>query len=557
MAKKKKDNFLLFILKFPFLCIFHVFDFIVQLFKYECLGCYYVLYGLFFPILFIFKKTGDNAYKVYKKQEVKKEEKINDPIPESVNLDTGTNEFKKAEEEIKPIKEQKSVESLFKEKYYSLPFVKKQQEKEALQIANLAKTIEAENYRSEKPIVFRYIARDADGKKETNIFLGYSRMEVLSYLNNEGYKVISIETSKWLQFAYGGQTSASTYKLKNKDLIFWLTQLATYIKAGIPLTDAMRILGKQMSKNPRKKRLFDSIIYNLTLGSSFSTALENQGKSFPALLISMIKTAEATGELEKTLEEMAEYYTETENTRKSMISAMSYPAIISIFSIGVVVFIMLYVIPQFQDIYAQSGATLNKFTLAIISFSKFLENNVINLLLILVVVVIILTFLYKKVKVFRKMMQELIMRLPLIGKIIIYKEMNIFAKTFSSLLKNNVFITDSINLLSEVTNNEIYKEIMYKTVYYITKGDKISTAFKEHWAVPEVAYYMIVTGESTGELGDMMGKVADYYQTEHKTIVNSMKSFIEPAMIIFLAVVVGGIVMAIILPMFGLYSQIQ
>ena len=149
------------------------------------------------------------------------------------------------------------------------------------------------------------------------------------------------------------------------------------------------------------------------------------------------------------------------------------------------------------------------------------------------------------------------MKLPIFGKIVIYKEMNVFTKTFSSLLANNVFITESMNLLSEVTDNEIYKEIMYRTVYYIAKGDKISTSFKDHWAVPDVAYYMIVTGESTGELAEMMAKVADYYQTEHKTIINTLKSFIEPALIIILAVVVGGILMAVILPMFGLYSQIM
>ena len=174
---------------------------------------------------------------------------------------------------------------------------------------------------------------------------------------------------------------------------------------------------------------------------------------------------------------------------------------------------------------------------------------------ILIIVVIII--LYKKVKSFRKSLQIFAMKLPIFGKIIIYKEMNVFAKTFASLLKNNVFITDSMNLLSEITKNEVYKEIMFKTINNIAKGEKISESFKNQWAVPEVAYFMIVTGESTGELAAMMDKVAQYYQTEHKTIINNMKNFIEPTMIIFLAVVVGGIVLAVILPMFSLYNQIK
>ena len=136
--------------------------------------------------------------------------------------------------------------------------------------------------------------------------------------------------------------------------------------------------------------------------------------------------------------------------------------------------------------------------------------------------------------------------------------MNIFAKTFASLLKNNVFITDSMNLLSEITTNEVYKEIMFRTVNNIARGEKISTSFKDQWAVPEVS--ILHDGERENllaELAAMMSKVADYYQTEHKTIINNMKNFIEPVMIIFLAVVVGGIVLAVILPMFSLYSQIK
>ena len=134
--------------------------------------------------------------------------------------------------------------------------------------------------------------------------------------------------------------------------------------------------------------------------------------------------------------------------------------------------------------------------------------------------------------------------------------MAIFAKTFSSLLKNNVQITESIGILTNITGNEIYRAIMIETIDNIAKGDKISQSFQGHWAVPDVAYYMIVTGESTGELAEMMSKVAEYYQNSHKAVINTMKAFIEPAMIVFLAVVVGGIVMAVILPMFGLYGEI-
>ncbi|MEG0794499.1 MAG: type II secretion system F family protein, partial [Bacilli bacterium] len=126
-----------------------------------------------------------------------------------------------------------------------------------------------------------------------------------------------------------------------------------------------------------------------------------------------------------------------------------------------------------------------------------------------------------------------------------------------SLLRNNVFITDSMDILSKITNNEIYRAILYKTINNIVKGEKISEAFKDHWAVPDVAYYMIVTGESTGDLATMMQKVSEYYQEMHKSIVNNLKSFIEPIMISGLALIVGLIIIAVIVPMFSIYEQIN
>lgn len=549
------QNIILKILLFPF-----------NLLKYEVLGIYYTIYALLYPFIFIFNKIGDKIFNNYEKKQ-KNKVGIETLEEETINLDSGVEAFKKemektklnnepAQKEETKLKYKPTLEDKWQDFYNNLSFVKKQKEAQKIQNQSLYAALQTDTERSEKPVTYKYTAIDSSGKKVTGVFYAYSKMEVYTYLTNEGNTVLTIETSKYIELFYG-PSEFNNYRFRNKDLIFWLTQLSTYLKAGITLTDSMRILGKQMSKSPRKKRVFDSIIYNLTLGESFSSALEKQRNSFPALLISMVKAAEATGELEETLDDLASYYTELDNTRKAMINAMSYPAIISVFSVAVVVFIMLYVIPQFEGVYASTEATLNGYTLWVLNLSKFFDKNFVYLLSGFILIIVVIIIFYKKVKSFRKSLQIFAMKLPIFGKIIIYKEMNVFAKTFASLLKNNVFITDSMNLLSEITKNEVYKEIMFKTINNIAKGEKISESFKNQWAVPEVAYFMIVTGESTGELAAMMDKVAQYYQTEHKTIINNMKNFIEPTMIIFLAVVVGGIVLAVILPMFSLYNQIK
>lgn len=412
-----------------------------------------------------------------------------------------------------------------------------------------------EEVRSDHPLTYRYTALNPEGKQVTNTFTAFSKIEVYTFLENEGYKVFKIETSKWIERLYGANVFSSR-KIRIKDIVFWLQQLSTYLKAGIPLTDSMRILSKQMGKNDNIKRTFDSVVYNLTLGENFSTCLEKQGNAFPALLINMVKSAEATGDLEGTLDEMADYYSATESTRKEMTSALTYPIMVMIFSLGVIIFILVYLIPQFQNIYNTAGVTLNPMTAFIVSASEFLQANLVSILLVVALIFAGIIILYKNIKSFRYFMQTLFMKIPVIGSIIIYKEMMIFTKTFSSLLKNNVFITESMDILGRVTSNEIYREIMINTINYIGRGEKISEAFKDHWAIPEVAYYMMVTGESTGELAEMMGKVSEYYAEQHKMIIDSMKSLIEPILIIFLAVVVGGIIIAVVVPMFSLYQNI-
>lgn len=541
MAKNKKNNNLFLILLSPF--------------KYFCLGCYYTLYGMMYPFMFIYNLFSSFLYKGYAESKRKKDKK---EVIESVNL-----EMDSIDDKIKKNKELKEAQSL---KRSEVKKIKKEEtlrqkkinEKKLKERDILLNEInKQDSIRTEYPNTYRYQAKDSEGHDTTGYLVAFTKQEVFNFLESEGYTVYKLETNKYIEMM-NGQKQFAKRKLKTKDLIFWLTQLSTYLKSSIPLTDSMRILGMQMGKkDPYKKRLFDAIVYQLIMGESFSEALDKQGNAFPSLLVNMIKAAEATGELEETLDDMADYYNEIEATRKQMISALTYPTAVMIFSIAVVTFILIYVVPQFQGIYESAGVELNGLTLFVLAASDFLKGNIMYILLGICIVVMIIVYLYRNVKAVKRALQNFAMRLPLFGNIIIYNEMTIFTKTFSSLLKNNVFITDSIEILTKITNNEIYKEIMFNTINNIAVGEKISTSFKDNWAIPEVAYYMIVTGESTGELAEMMSKVSVYYQEEHKNIINSLKSLIEPLMIVFLAVVVGGVVLSVIIPMFSLYGQIS
>ncbi|MDD3995290.1 MAG: type II secretion system F family protein, partial [Bacilli bacterium] len=244
-------------------------------------------------------------------------------------------------------------------------------------------------------------------------------------------------------------------------------------------------------------------------------------------------------------------------TRKQMKSAMTYPLVIFVFATGVIIFILIFVIPEFVGIYKEMDAELPTITKIIIDISNFLRKNIFYLLMGLFAIFLIFKALYKSVKAFRTIVQWVMMHVAVFGKIIIYNEVTTFTKTFGSLLNHNVFITDSMEVLSKITNNEIYKMLIFDTITNLAKGGIISNAFKNHWAFPVIAYEMLLTGEKTGELGDMMMKVSDYFQLQHKNSVTQIKTFIEPLMIVFLTVLVGIILMSVILPMFNMYTEIM
>lgn len=446
------------------------------------------------------------------------------------------------------------IKSLFKNN----SFVKNAQNKKDINRQALLLDFEgADAEKSEEKIMYKYVARNPDGKIIRGYFPAYSKVEVHSFLLSEGNEVYSIETNKWIQRLYGNPNKTNGSKVKTKDLIFFCTQLSTYIKAGITLVESLKILSHQF-KSKTYSRIFRTMIYDLTMGDSFSTAMDKQGEAFPRLLINMVKTSEMTGELPEVLDNMADYFTETDKTRRQMITAMTYPTIIFVLSIFATAFIMIYVVPQFVGIYEGiDGAEIPGITIFVMNTSDFLKNNYLYLLLGIVAFVLIFIYLYKNIKAFKTFIQWFVMHLPVFGNVIIYNEVTMFTKTFASLLSHNVFITDSMEILNKMTNNEIYRMLILDTITNLAKGERISLAFKDHWAFPVPAYEMITTGERTGQLAEMMSKVSDYYQELHRNAVTRIKTFVEPFMILFLTFVVGGIVLAIVVPMFSFYNSIM
>ena len=404
-----------------------------------------------------------------------------------------------------------------------------------------------------KNVRYRYKVRDKKGNITDGKLDALSKLDVHSFLMNQGYDVLSIEEDEL--FNKLGLVQLVTRPMKDKDLNFFLTQLSTYIKAGIPLIDAINILAKQ-ARDRKIRNLYQRLVFELTTGETFSEALNKQGPVFPKLLINMVKTSELTGNLTGVLDDMADYYKTIDENRKQIISAMTYPVVIFIIAIVVLVYIILFVVPEFTDMYAQIGSELPPITVMIVKMSDFLAANLLYVILVIIAIFTILSIMYKNVTTFRYFVQRTFMHIPVIKNVIIYKEVIMFTKTFASLINYDVFITDSMEILGKVTSNEIYKNLIRDAVINLSNGNGVSPAFKDNWAFPPIAYEMLLTGERTGRLGAMMAKVAEYYNTEQKNLIAQLKSLIEPVMIIFLAVIVGIVLLAVVVPMFSMYEQI-
>lgn len=414
-------------------------------------------------------------------------------------------------------------------------------------------TLADDKVSKEHLFTFNYIVKDSSGKQIKGSIDAKTINEVQVFLVNEGYEVVKVEPQK--KNSLNMDITLFGNKLKSGELSFVLTQISTYLKAGIPLVDAVRILTRQ-TERASKRKIYEKIVYDLVSGEKFSQALENQEEVFPRLLINMVKASELTGDLPQILDEMADYYTSIDETKKQMLAALTYPLVVLVVSFIVIIFCLVYVVPSFVKMYAETESSLPAITVLTMNLSNFFSNHYITVILAIAAILIGFITAYQNIKSFRRRVQIFAMKSPVLGKILIYREVSMFTRTFAQLLNHSVHITDSMAVLSKISNNEVYKELIANTLDTLSKGGKISESFKGQWAFPVVAYEMLLTGEETGKLGDMMEKVADHYSNLHKNALTAVKSLLEPATIILLAFAVGFILLSIVIPMFDIYGAV-
>jgi type IV pilus assembly protein PilC len=396
---------------------------------------------------------------------------------------------------------------------------------------------------------FKYLGRDRRGKRQGTVNAG-SRREAMEKLKESGVRVIEMtevpETLLTKDLSFGNP-------VKLQHFVIYLRQFATLLKAGVTVVEATGILAYQTESKALKKALFD-VEQELREGNPLSEAVSKHKKIFTPMFINMVNAGEVSGNLDETLDRLAEHFEKQHYTRQKIVSALTYPAVVGIIAILAVIFLLITVVPTFVNMFADLGAQLPAITRFVLGASKFMQSYWWFVLLIILFLGYLIYFLKKNNKT-KYYFDYVILRMPIFGKMLQKAALARMMRTLSSLFSSSVPILQAMSIVEKVVENEVIARVIRESRDSLEKGRSMTDPMKAHWAFPPLVTQMIAIGEETGALDAMLSKIADFYEKEVETGTDRLKSLIEPIMIVLLAGLVGTIVMSIMVPMFSMFDQ--
>ncbi|MFA7056501.1 MAG: type II secretion system F family protein [Candidatus Cloacimonadales bacterium] len=405
---------------------------------------------------------------------------------------------------------------------------------------------------------FAYTIKDAKGARREGIIKANTMDEAIDKLATEGGTIISVKNAQ--EGSFKGKLSLfdkimlAIYKIRTsvklKTLVFFTRQLSTMFSAGLTIEKAITNLGKE-EKDPKFKKVLKRVDEDIRKGYSLSESFEQHPGVFNPLYISLVKAGEVSGTLHTVLDELAENLERTEDTRRKVNSAMTYPVFILFFLMFVVWFLFYYIVPKFSDIYGSFGAELPAATRIAISISNVIKGNLFATIGIILAVGIFF-FIINLTDKGRWTIDLIKLKIPVVGGLVESSVMSKFSRTFSILMKAGVPIMDTLELVENVVGNAVIEGAVRKARVMIKEGYGIAHAFRSTRVFPSTLLQMISTGEETGDLDKLLSKTAEFYDKIIDSVIDKLTSLIEPMLIILMSGVVGSIIIVIYLPIFNL-----
>lgn len=336
-----------------------------------------------------------------------------------------------------------------------------------------------------------------------------------------------------------------------KDIAFFSRQMATMMKSGVPIVSALEIIGSG-HKNPRMKKLVDTIRTDIEGGSSLYEAISKHPVQFDELYRNLVRAGEGAGVLETVLDTVATYKENIESLKGKIKKALFYPAMVVVVALLVSAIMLIFVVPQFEEVFRGFGADLPAFTQLIVNLSRFMVSWWWLIAIILIGSTVGAIMAYKRSPKMQHTMDRLILKVPVIGQIMHNSAIARFARTTAVTFKAGVPLVEALGIVAGATGNKVYEESVLRMRDDVSVGYPVNMAMKQTALFPHMVIQMTGIGEEAGALDTMLFKVAEYYEQEVNNSVDALSSLLEPMIMIFIGVVVGGMVIGMYLPIFKL-----
>ena len=403
---------------------------------------------------------------------------------------------------------------------------------------------------------FKYSARDSDGRTVSGVVSANTQVEAVADLRRRNLIVLDVRQSMGgaSKKKKGGGIFRVRPGVRKDQLVLFTRQASTMISAGVPLLESLEVLQEQ-ADTPQFRCLLDNVIESVRAGSDLSSALEKHEKLFPSIFVSMVRAGEVSGQLDDILVRLAEYLEASEKLKRDIKAAMTYPVISLIMVLGITLFLMIGIVPKFKEIFDSLAIDLPALTKGVLAVSFALQNHL-GMVALGTLAVAVVFIMWKRSKSGSRIWDWMSLHFPVFGPLFQKVALSRFARTFATLIKSGVPILGALDIVADTAGNQVISEVVEKAKENVRQGYTLAEPLMESKVFPPMVCRMVQIGEKSGSLEQLLEKISDFYDDQVNAAVKTLTSMIEPLMIGVMGFLVGGIVLAVFLPIFELQKQL-
>jgi len=405
---------------------------------------------------------------------------------------------------------------------------------------------------------FKYSARDSDGRTVSGLVSANSQVDAVADLRRRNLIVLDVRQTLGGRAKGKGKGKGGIFRTRpgcsRDQLVLFTRQASTMISAGVPLLESLEVLQEQADTAPFRC-LLDQVIDSVRAGSDLSTALEVHERLFPSIFISMVRAGEVSGQLDDILVRLAEYLEATEKLKRDIKAAMTYPVISLVMVLGITLFLMVGIVPKFKEIFDSLAIDLPALTRGVLMVSNALQNHL-GMVALGSVVGWVLFAMWKRSKSGARTWDWIMLHIPVFGPLFQKVALSRFARTFATLIKSGVPILGALDIVADTSGNRVIAEVVDAAKENVRQGHTLAEPLMESKVFPPMVCRMVQIGEKSGSLEQLLEKISDFYDDQVNAAVKTLTSMIEPLMIGVMGFLVGGIVLAVFLPIFELQRQL-